>query len=228
MSSIHARLAVSFGLVAFASIGNSGCTLLFPTEAGDDLAHFADQAPQTGDTVPDFELSTIDGGTVRLHNLLGREPIVLQVGSHSCPVYRYRSYEVHDLYEEFYDTVQFVILYTQEAHPAGSPSPYREGEEWLTNFNRFTGNKIPQPGSLEERIEQAAWSTERLSLTGTVAVDNMDNRTWEVFGSAPSPAYVIDSDGTVILRQPWVNPSEIRDTLRELLAPSGADSATTR
>ncbi|MEM9057696.1 MAG: hypothetical protein AAGD86_09475, partial [Pseudomonadota bacterium] len=87
------RLATAF-VVGATLLTSSGCALLFPTEAGEELAHFADQAPKVGDTVPDFVLSSTDGATVRMHDLLGDRPIVLQLGSHSCPVYRYRSYEI--------------------------------------------------------------------------------------------------------------------------------------
>jgi hypothetical protein len=48
-------------------------------------------------------------------------------------------------------------------------------------------------------------------------VDKFNNHTWTAYGQAPSAAFVIDTDGTVVLSQPWVEPRGIRDALDTLL-----------
>lgn len=201
--------------ILLAAVGTSGCAL-FPTEAGEDLAHFADAAPAVGDIAPDVSLTDLDGNPVRLSDFIGDRPVVLQLGSHTCPVYRYRRFDMAALKAEFADRVEFVTLYTTEAHPSGALSPYRD-KEWVTPINRLTGVRWGQPGSLAARIVQASESTAALDTAGRVLVDGMDDAAWSAYGEAPSPAYVIDRSGRIALRQVWVKPEGIRAALDRLL-----------
>ena len=194
-----------------------GCRALFPTEAGDELQHFTEEAPALGEHLPDLSLVTTDGRRVRLPDIAAGKPVVLQLGSHSCPVYRYRRFDVRKLKEEFEGSVDFVTLYTLEAHPEGSVSPYRD-EEWNPLINKIFGVRVSQPQSLHARIARAAWSSEALENRSSVLVDNMSDAGWKAFGRAPSAAFVIDEKGHVVLRQVWVEPSAIRRALRQLLA----------
>ncbi|MBA3564548.1 MAG: redoxin domain-containing protein, partial [Gammaproteobacteria bacterium] len=116
----------------------SGCTSLFPTEPGESLAHFPMQAPQEGEKAPDFQLRDLSGATMRLTELIDDRPIVLQLGSHTCPVYRYRRFGMRELQAEFADRVHLLVVYTLEAHPTGAPSPY-SNKEWRPLINRMTG-----------------------------------------------------------------------------------------
>lgn len=190
-----------------------GC---FPHKAGPKLAHFGEQAPEVGETAPDFELENLDGEEVQLSDLIGEKPIVLRLGSHSCPVYRYRRFSLEPLIEDYQDRVHFLTVYTLEAHPVGSESPYKD-EEWVSLPNRITGVKIEQPQTADERLETARFSHDKLELPEPMVVDTMDNAVWQDYGSASSPAFVIDLEGRIALRQVWVEPKEIRRILEELL-----------
>ncbi len=194
----------------------SGCALLFPIEAGEELAHFKDEAPATGSLAPELHARYQDGSPVVLSELVGERPIVLQLGSHSCPVYRYRRFDLFKIQTDYEGLVDFIVVYTTEAHPVGSNSPYRD-EEWVSGFNRLTRTLVSQPATMEERIDRAAWSTEKLGRDDLVVIDGMGNLTWQTYGSAPSPAFVIDTDGMIVLRQPWVEPRGIREALDGLL-----------
>lgn len=194
----------------------AGCATWFPIDAGKDLAHFDRQAPRIGQPAPELRARRLDGTTVLLSDLIGKRPVLLQLGSHSCPVYRYRRFDVARLQREYGERVAFVVVYTIEAHPAGSKSPYRD-REWLTNINRFTGTRVRQPETMEARIAQAAWSTAKLERRDLVVVDAIDDLTWRRYGAAPSAAFVIDTDGIIALRQPWVEPDGIRRVLHRLL-----------
>lgn len=196
----------------------SGCALMFPTEAGEDLAHFDEQAPQAGQPAPELDVRNLQGERVDLSAIIGNRPVVLQLGSHSCPVYRYRRFDLFDLQREYADRADFVVIYTQEAHPVGSDSPYRD-EEWLSFPNWITNTRVTQPTSLNERLARADWSRRELARDDRILVDGMENRTWSNYGAAPSAAFVIDRDGRVVLAQPWVEPDGIRSALDELLEP---------
>lgn len=204
-------------LLLSAALGfQSGCALLFPIEAGEELAHFKDEAPALGYQAPELHARYPDGRQVVLSELVGERPIVLQLGSHSCPVYRYRRFDLFRIQRDYEGLVDFVVVYTTEAHPVGANSPYRD-EEWVSGFNRLTRTLVPQPATMEERMDQAVWSTDKLGRDDMIVIDGMDNLTWQTYGSAPSAAFVIDTDGLIVLRQPWVEPRGIRAALDKLL-----------
>ena len=205
-----------FLLLLVSCLAVGGC---FPHHAGPRLAHFDQTAPAIGDPAPEFTLTDLNGQPVELAELVGEKPIVLQLGSHSCPVYRYRRFSMRGLYEEFRDRVHFLMVYTVEAHPVGSKSPYAEGE-WDTWWNRLTGVRVQQPPDHEHRRDQAIASSERLKIEPLYLVDDMDDAVWRSYGAASSPAFVIDLDGRVAARQVWVEPKEIKRVLDRLLAES--------
>lgn len=190
-----------------------GC---FPHRPGPRLAHFADRAPAVGEPAPDFELMDLAGRTVKLSDLIGEKPIVLRFGSHSCPVYRYRRFSLEPLIETYRDRVNFLTVYTLEAHPVGSKSPYDDGE-WVSLPNRVTGVFVEQPQTADARLEAARFSHDKLELPEPMVVDDMANSVWQAYGEASSPAFVIDRRGRIALRQAWVAPKEIRRVLDELL-----------
>ena len=51
-----------------------------------------------------------------------------------------------------------------------------------------------------------------------MVADYMDNRTWRQYGAASSPAFVIDRKGQIALKQVWINPKKIQQTLDKLLS----------
>lgn len=195
----------------------SGCQALFPKEAGKELVHFTEQTPPEGERAPDVKLVGLDGQTRSLSDYIGEKPLVLQLGSHSCPVYRYRRFDMNALQRQYAGRVNFLTIYTIEAHPQGSKSPYREGE-WLTAFNRFTGVRLLQPQTLPERLDRASFSIRELGTRNPVVVDVMNNSAWNIYGAAPSPAFVVDKTGRVALRQVWVEPKGIKHALDLLLS----------
>ncbi len=217
VSQLPACLRILLGTTIMSML--AGCATLFPIEAGEDLPDFDRKAPRVGQPAPELQARRLDGSTVQLADLIGRRPVVLQLGSHSCPVYRYRRFDIAKLQREYGERVAFVVVYTVEAHPEGSKSPYRDGE-WLSGFNRITGTRMRQPETTQARIEQAAWSTQALERRDLVVVDAIDDLTWQRYGSAPSAAYIIDLEGNIALRQPWVEPKGIRRVLEQLLQPS--------
>jgi hypothetical protein len=126
------------GIVSLASLLLlSGCSRLFPREAGPNLTHFEHEAPALGSAAPAITLSDLDGNLVELNSLLGEKPVVVQLGSYTCPVFRYRRFDMQPLRSRFQDQVDFLVLYTTEAHPVGSFSPYVD-REWVPWHNRIS------------------------------------------------------------------------------------------
>jgi len=144
------------------------------------------------------------------------KPTVLQLGSYSCAVFRYRRFDIQALMHKYGDEVRFLVIYTQEAHPAGSKSPYRQSE-WNPLINRIAGVYADQPADALSRLERARWTRSAIDHAGTFLVDTMDNAAWSSLGRAPSAAWVIDQHGTIQLAQPWVEPDGIARALEDLL-----------
>ena len=195
----------------------TACALLFPTEAGESLSHFDATAPAESAPAPDFELVDIDGDKVALHDLVGEKPIVVQLGSYSCPVFRYRRFDMQELQREFAGRVGFVVVYTQEAHPVDSINPYAD-RVWNPWINKIARVNVPEHKSARQRRAQASATFDIVGLDSRFLVDGMDNAVWRQYGAAPSAAYVLDLQGKIYLRQPWVYPKEIRKALNEILA----------
>ena len=201
----------------FAGSADAG---LFPRKAGKDLAHFDRESPAVGQLAPDFAIKNLDGKTVRLKDLVGKKPILLKLGSHTCPVYRFRRWNMAALYRKYGGRVHFLLVYTIEAHPKGSKSPYKD-REWRTWWNVVGGIKVTQAKTFVDRFNQANISAATLKVAYPMAVDGMANKTWRSYGRAASPTFVIDRRGRIALKQPWVNPREISKVLDRLLANNG-------
>lgn len=168
--------------------------------------------PMPGTVAPDFSLTRIDGQTVKLSDLWRQKLTIIMTGSQSCPVFRRQLKSFESLSKEFAAKVNFLIVYTIEAHPKGDSSPYT-GKEWVTSENERLGLLIPQPKTMEERMKRASTCVITEKITTSVVVDTMDDKVWKAWGNAPNCAYLIGTDGRVIAAQPWMEPSALRSSI---------------
>ena len=210
-------MATRFALVLLICATQPACSLLFPTQAGESLSHYDAMAPRQSEPAPDFTLTDIDGNVVELADLVGNKPLVIQLGSYSCPVFRYRRFDVQELQRDYAEQVDFVVVYTLEAHPVDAINPY-EDRIWNPMINKMAGVNVAEHTTLQERRHQASLAFEAMEMQSRFLVDAMDNSAWKQYGAAPSAAYVVDVRGIIRLRQPWVNPREMREVLDTLLA----------
>lgn len=132
--------------------------------------------PRAGEEAPDFELISLDEERWKLSETLRHKPVALILGSYSCPAFRGWLSALQELAETHGDEVQFLILYTVEAHPAGSSSPYRE-KEWLTSFNIREDIRLAQPESAAERHALARTCRDALGLNIPMLPDTMEKIT---------------------------------------------------
>ena len=113
--------------------------------------------------------------------------------------------------------MHFIIVYTIDAHPAGSTSPY-SNREWTSTYSRDqAGNQVAQPQTYEERFELACQTVVEAGIKVPVLVDDIDNPVWCTYGPAPDIAYLIGTDGKIIVRQPWYDPTQIETALTRYL-----------
>ena len=114
--------------------------------------------------------------------------------------------------------VQFILIYTIEAHPVGSASPY-SGREWTGPASiDERGNPLTQPETYEQRVSYAAKAIEELGISLPVLIDEMDNPVWCTYGPAPNIAYFIGSDGIILEKQGWYEPQRMERIIQERLA----------
>jgi len=147
-----------------------------------------DLSPLVGRPAPDVELHRPDGGRFRLSSLQGR-PLVLVLGSYTCPQLRHGAPEVNRLYERHKDEARFLMAYIREAHP--------DGEAWQSTINEREGIGLPEARSVAERAEHAAFCRKKLGIPYEAALDGLDGKAEGAFSAFPSRVFVIDSRGTV-------------------------------
>ena len=78
---------------------------------------FPGSAAAPGDRVPAFELLTTNGERLVNSDVFADKPVLFVFGSMTCPMTASSAPSVQELYEEFGDRVDFVMLYVREAHP---------------------------------------------------------------------------------------------------------------
>jgi hypothetical protein len=116
--------------------------------AGRERFDFDAQGTQIGEPVSDLTVYTHGGEPRHLSEPWANQPVLLITTSLTCPVARQRTPAAEKIASQFRDRLSVVMLYTIEAHPSGDPSPYADGQEWLTSQNEQEGILRRQPRTL--------------------------------------------------------------------------------
>jgi len=114
---------------------------------------------------------------------------------------------LQDLYAEYSDRVQFLVIYIREAHPT---------DGW------YMGNHdIRDPQTIKERRALAGTCETRLKYGIPTIVDEMDDGVMKAYAAWPDRLYLVDTDGTVAFaggRGPWgFKPSKLEKTIEGLM-----------
>jgi len=142
-----------------------------------------------GSAAPDFTLlSSSDNRRVRLSEFRGKRPVVLVLGSYTCPKFRSQAPALNALYERYQDSAEFLLVYIREAHGAGS---------WQSTINQHEGVYLADAGTFEQKRGYAASCVRKLKIAYTAAVDPLDNGTEKAYVAWPSRIYVVDKQGRV-------------------------------
>jgi len=143
---------------------------------------------EAGWQVPEFDLPTTSGGRVKKSDFQGRRPVLLMFGSLTDPMTASANAVLKPLHQEFGDRAAFVTVYVREAHP---------------------GEKIPQPASFEEKLQNARLLRARDGIPWMVAVDDLDGSFHRAFGASSNAAHLMDPDGNVAFRTLWSNDERV-------------------
>ena len=147
-----------------------------------------DYSPLVGSKAPDVQLRLPGGGTRRLSSLRGK-PVLLAIGSLTCPQFRNGAPLLNELHRRYGGSVTFLLVYIREAHAADGSSPLP--------LNERLGMSVPEARSLEERAGTAALCRKRLSIPYEAVLDGMEGDVEKAFDAFPSRAFVVDREGTV-------------------------------
>ncbi|MBV7697373.1 thioredoxin family protein [Streptomyces sp. TRM70350] len=155
--------------------------------------------PRPGEEMPDFDLPTVDGGRVTKSDFAGRTPLLLTMGSVTCPMTAAADPALKRLHADFGDRAAFVMLYVREAHP---------------------GDRYPQPEDFERKTAHARDLRDRDGLLWPVAVDDIDGTLHRLLDPKPNAAYLMDADGRVAFRILWSDDREhiVRQALETVLS----------
>ena len=115
---------------------------------------------------------------------------------------------LHDLYAEYSDRVEFLIVYIREAHPA---------DGWSSG-----DHDIRDPRTIEERRRVAGQCETAMQHGIHTYVDEMDDAVNKAYAAQPDRLYLVGLDGRVAYaggRGPFgFKPAELRAAIEELLA----------
>jgi len=154
---------------------------------------FPGSAASPGEHFPSFELITTNGDRLIKSDVFGDKPVLFVFGSMTCPMTASSAPSVQELYEEFGDRVDFVMLYVREAHP---------------------GENFSQAETIEDKIESARALREFYGIDWTVAADTVDGDLHRALDPKPNAAYLANSDGDILFRSLWAaDYSALRDAL---------------
>jgi hypothetical protein len=190
--------------------------------------------PGRGSIAPDFTLQDTEGEIVSLSALLrAGNTVVLQLGSLTCPVFQSKVDPTNRLASALGDKAVFFYIYTQEAHPGGSPSPYQAyADKYVPASERhpesewhvpFRGALIAQPTTYEERVALAKRAKTDLKITPRVLVDGIDNAVWRAYGSVSNGGFVITPDGILRESQVWFGADGIGEAVKKCEVARSAD-----
>jgi hypothetical protein len=95
---------------------------------------------------------------------------------------------MQEIYSRYKDRVEFLLVYTGEAHPT---------DGWQSERNIKDNVLFRQHQSFGEREEAASSCSRGLRISLPILIEEMDNTCDEAYGAAPVRLYVIGEDGKV-------------------------------
>lgn len=145
----------------------------------DDM-RFSKNALKPGQYIPNVDVYHLDGSIVGLHELNKGKPLMLVTVSLTCPM---TTSSLPALQAKLGDDVNLVLVYVREAHP---------------------GEKVPQPLTIEEKIEHAAMFKSLYNLEAPIIIDDIDGQLHHSLDVLPNSVHVIDQKGQILFQSIWL------------------------
>jgi len=165
-----------------------------------------------GDTIGDMAL--IDqrkSAQVSLRKLLmGAKSNVIITGSYTCDATRSQMHSIDSIFNIYNSHYDFFFIYTIEAHPQASQSPYSaEVIPWEAERNLQAGIQAAQPSTVGEREDLSDKLIEEETIKVPVLIDNAQNEFWKSIGQGPNMVVVVSPEGVILHKASWFDPQEL-------------------
>jgi hypothetical protein len=130
---------------------------------------------------------------------------------------------LHDLFLQYHDRVQFLLIYIREAHPTDG---WWLGKGPLGLLLKLKGTKaaldVRDPQTIEERRAVAGRCEASLAYGIRTYVDEMDDAVNEAYAALPTRLYLVGIDGKVAYAGglgPWgFKPAELGAAIETYLS----------
>jgi len=174
--------------------------------------------PKMGAAAPDVALwDPRTGKRSMLHDLIGENPVLVAIGSWTCPPFRHiASGPILKLYEKYQGSLDAIIIYTKEAHAEGEgewPMPIRDRGTEMADPGGLGGTRRSQPQTLNERRESALefieWleggpdRSEDFRYPVPIWVDDVLDEPCSKFAAFPFRFFVAGPNGTLLYESGW-------------------------
>ena len=160
-------------------------------------AWFSGDAPKPGQTLSDQILIRSDGEEISLRSLADGRPLVLVVGSLTCPLTISTLPTFSEMNRLYGDRVAFAFIYTREAHP---------------------GEHIRQPATLTEKVEHARLLKEFHGVDWPVLVDDLDGTLHHTLDTKQNSVHIVGPDGRIVFRALFAGDDEVKNAIAILAA----------
>lgn len=159
---------------------------------------------------PEVAGELLDGGRFSSAEHVGKRPVCLLFGSRTDPpiMSNLNATEpsLNRLYDTYKDRVQFVFVYTREAHPGSSIGPHQ---------------------SLDEKRQRARELKAAESVRLPILVDTLDGAIHQRWSMMPNSTFLISRAGQVVAKSLLLDCSVLSETLAEHLAWDALDDGQT-
>lgn len=128
-----------------------------------------------------------------------------------------------DLYQQYHDRVQFLMIYIREAHPKDGWWLGGGLKGWLVKqFAPKSATDINDPRTIEERRKVAGQCQETLKYGIRTYVDEMDDAVSKAYAAKPTRLYLVDREGRVVyaggLGPYGFKPAELKEAIETYLS----------
>jgi hypothetical protein len=154
-----------------------------------------------GEKFPNKKVFSIDRKkTVSIADLVKNKPIVIEVGSITCPAYYVNQKSIANLMKKYGDQIDFYTLYARENHP-------RE--------------KFPSHKKMDQKVSFAKKAKELDKIESSILVDDVAGSLHDWLGRFPNAVYLIGKDRVVSHWAVFTHMKHLEKGIQDIIAVSG-------